>query len=140
MLTGEHFDYCCHPNLTRAVAPHGLTEFDIHDVLNVFQCTGLNHSNKYFMRRSSAKAGDYLEFLRRSTFSAHCRRALAVIYLKPYGAGSAPPHRHISAAGDYGIRFGYSLLSGWESPRVASYDGFHGLQVKTGHDEQPKRD
>ena len=45
-----------------SVAGHGLTEFDIHDVLNVFQCTGLNHSNKYFMRRSPTKAGDCLEF------------------------------------------------------------------------------
>ncbi len=42
MLTGEDFDYHCHSNLVRAVLPYGLTEFDVHDVLNVFQCTGLN--------------------------------------------------------------------------------------------------
>ena len=40
MLTGKDFDYHCHSNLTRAVLPYGLTEFDVHDVLNVFQCTG----------------------------------------------------------------------------------------------------
>ncbi|MFD0164511.1 DUF1989 domain-containing protein [Streptomyces decoyicus] len=28
--------------LVRAVLPYGLTEFDGHDVLNVFQCTGLD--------------------------------------------------------------------------------------------------
>ena len=41
MLTGKDFDYHCHSNLTRAVLPYGLTEFDVHDVLNVFQCTGM---------------------------------------------------------------------------------------------------
>lgn len=40
LLTGKDFDYHCHSNLTRAVLPYGLTEFDVHDVLNVFQCTG----------------------------------------------------------------------------------------------------
>ncbi|HTE82827.1 MAG TPA: urea carboxylase-associated family protein, partial [Reyranella sp.] len=46
MLTGEDFDFHCHSNLVRAVAPHGLTELDVHDVLNVFQCTGLNRADK----------------------------------------------------------------------------------------------
>ncbi|STV77573.1 Urea carboxylase-related aminomethyltransferase [Klebsiella variicola] len=50
LLTGEDFDFHCHSNLTRAVQPYGLTEFDVHDVLNVFQCTGLNAEDKYFMK------------------------------------------------------------------------------------------
>jgi uncharacterized protein YcgI (DUF1989 family) len=50
-------------NLTRAVLPHGLTEFDVHDVLNIFQCTGLNHDDMYFMKACPAEKGDYLEFL-----------------------------------------------------------------------------
>jgi uncharacterized protein YcgI (DUF1989 family) len=37
----------CHSNLIRAVLPYGLTEFDVHDVLNVFQCTGLNDEDRY---------------------------------------------------------------------------------------------
>ena len=36
-------------------APYGLTELDVHDVLNAFQCTGLNRADKYFMRASPAK-------------------------------------------------------------------------------------
>ena len=40
LLANADFDYHCHSNLTRAVLPFGLTEFDVHDVLNVFQCTG----------------------------------------------------------------------------------------------------
>jgi uncharacterized protein YcgI (DUF1989 family) len=62
LLTGNDFDFCCHSNLTRAVAPYGATEFDVHDVLNVFQCTSLNSQDKYFMRDSPARKGDYLEF------------------------------------------------------------------------------
>ncbi|HAR08249.1 MAG TPA: hypothetical protein DCR98_07530, partial [Cobetia sp.] len=50
LLTGEDFDFHCHSNLVRAVAPWGLTEFDVHDVLNVFQCTGLNDDDQYFMK------------------------------------------------------------------------------------------
>ena len=49
MLTGKDFDYHCHSNLTRAVLPYGLAESDIHDVLNVFQVTGLNSDGQYFM-------------------------------------------------------------------------------------------
>lgn len=49
MLSGKAFDFHCHSNLTRAVLPYGLTEFDVHDVLNVFQVTGLNQDSKYYM-------------------------------------------------------------------------------------------
>lgn len=49
MLSGEAFNYQCHSNLTRAILPYGLNEFDVHDVLNVFQVTGLNKDGQYFM-------------------------------------------------------------------------------------------
>ena len=49
LLSGDDFDYQCHSNLVRAVLPYGLTEADVHDVLNVFQVTGLNQDGKYFM-------------------------------------------------------------------------------------------
>jgi hypothetical protein len=49
LLSGDDFDYQCHSNLVRAVLPYGLTEADVHDVLNVFQVTGLNRDGKYFM-------------------------------------------------------------------------------------------
>jgi uncharacterized protein YcgI (DUF1989 family) len=49
LLSGDDFDFQCHSNLVRAVLPYGLTEADVHDVLNVFQVTGLNRDGKYFM-------------------------------------------------------------------------------------------
>jgi uncharacterized protein YcgI (DUF1989 family) len=47
LLTGEGFDLHCHSNLTRAVLPFHLTEFDVHDVLNVVRNSifGLNYSS-----------------------------------------------------------------------------------------------
>lgn len=62
MLSGDSYDYHCHSNLVRAVLPFGLTEFDVHDVLNVFQVTGLDEEGKYFMEASPAVKGDYIEF------------------------------------------------------------------------------
>ena len=62
MLSGKDFDFHCHSNLVRAVLPYGLTEFDVHDVLNIFQVTGLNEDDRYFMKASPARPGDFLEF------------------------------------------------------------------------------
>jgi len=63
LLDGRDLDVTCHNNLTRAVAPWHLTELDVHDVLNVFQVTGLDPVHGvYFMEASPAKRGDYLEF------------------------------------------------------------------------------
>lgn len=62
LMGGEAFDFHCHSNLTRAVIPYGLTELDVHDVLNVFQVTGLDEQGKYFMETSPAKSGEYFEF------------------------------------------------------------------------------
>lgn len=62
LLTDEDFDFSCHSNLTRAIIPYGLTESDVHDVLNVFQVTGLTDDDRYFMKASPAKKGDFFEF------------------------------------------------------------------------------
>ncbi|KAL0259733.1 hypothetical protein SLS55_005473 [Diplodia seriata] len=62
MLTGRTYDYHCHSNLVRAVLPHGLAETDVHDVLNVFQVTGLDDKGRYFMEASPSRPDDYLEF------------------------------------------------------------------------------
>ncbi|MFQ6547378.1 urea carboxylase-associated family protein [Aestuariibius sp. 2305UL40-4] len=66
---GERYEHCCHSNLTRALADHLDLSFEdvephIHDVLNVFMCTGfMRDSGKYFMKASPARQGDFIEFL-----------------------------------------------------------------------------
>src|SRR5258705_303778 len=63
LLNGEEFDLCCHSNLVRAVAPFHLTELDVHDVLNVFQVTGLTAEGRYFVKPSPARTVDVVAAL-----------------------------------------------------------------------------
>ncbi len=68
LLNGGQYHHCCHSNLTRALAEFsGLSlaeaEPHIHDVLNVFMCTGFTRdTGQYFMKSSPVRPGDYLEF------------------------------------------------------------------------------
>jgi uncharacterized protein YcgI (DUF1989 family) len=67
LLSGSDYHNCCHSNLTRAFADHaGLpvkeAELYVHDVMNVFMCTGfLRDTHQYFMKASPVRPGDYLE-------------------------------------------------------------------------------
>ncbi len=63
VLAGTQYDFHCHSNLVRAVAPYGFAESDVHDVINIFQVTGLDEQGRYFMNPSPAQRGDSLEFL-----------------------------------------------------------------------------
>lgn len=68
MLKGVDYHYCCHSNLTRALArargmPATEAELHVHDVLNVFMCTGFTRdTHQYFMKASPVRPGDYIEF------------------------------------------------------------------------------
>ena len=68
LLKAVDYHYCCHSNLTRALAKHqqcatAEIEHHIHDVLNVFMCTGFSKdSHQYFMKASPVRPGDYIEF------------------------------------------------------------------------------
>ncbi len=67
LLTGTQYHHCCHSNLIRALADEaGLSlveaETHVHDVLNVFMCTGFTRdTGQYFMKASPVRPGDYLE-------------------------------------------------------------------------------
>jgi uncharacterized protein YcgI (DUF1989 family) len=68
LLSGGQYHHCCHSNLTRALADRcGLSlwqaEAHVHDVLNVFMCTGFTRdTGQYFMKASPVRPGDYIEF------------------------------------------------------------------------------
>jgi uncharacterized protein YcgI (DUF1989 family) len=68
LLAGTEYHHCCHSNLTRALAAHtglSLTEAEphIHDVLNVFMCTGFTRdTHQYFMKASPVRPADFIEF------------------------------------------------------------------------------
>ncbi|MBL4929830.1 urea carboxylase-associated family protein [Fuscibacter oryzae] len=65
---GGQYHQCCHSNLTRALAtrtglPLPVCETHVHDVLNVFMCTGFTRdTGQYFMKASPVRPGDYIEF------------------------------------------------------------------------------
>ena len=69
LLKGVDYHHCCHSNLSNALAaarglPLREAETLVHDVLNVFMCTGFTRdTHQYFMKASPVRAGDYLEFV-----------------------------------------------------------------------------
>ncbi|SCU79428.1 LAMI_0A08790g1_1 [Lachancea mirantina] len=62
LLSGQENDFHCHSNLYRAIKDFGGEETDVHDVLNIFQVTGLNENDQYFMETCPAGENDYFEF------------------------------------------------------------------------------
>jgi uncharacterized protein YcgI (DUF1989 family) len=67
LLKGVEYHHCCHSNLTRALAAHrqmplAEAEPHIHDVMNVFMCTGFTRdTHQYFMKASPVRPGDFIE-------------------------------------------------------------------------------
>jgi len=68
LLSGTDYHYCCHSNLARALArargiPVQEAELHVHDVMNVFMCTGYTRdTHQYFMKASPVRPGDFIEF------------------------------------------------------------------------------
>lgn len=68
-LSGDQYHHCCHSNLTRSLAeymhvPLAQAELFVHDVMNVFMCTGFTRdTGQYFMKASPVRPGDHIEFL-----------------------------------------------------------------------------
>ena len=128
LLKGVDYHHCCHSNLTRALADHtGLplaeAEAHVHDVLNVFMCTGFTRdTGQYFMKASPVRAGDYIEMLAEIDL-------LAVLSACPGGDCSS---EHTSdAAACYPLMMevrqpAEGLLEGWKSPAPNAYDRSHG--------------
>jgi len=131
MLRGVDAHHYCHSNLVRSLVRHlGMpipeAERRVHDVFNVFMCTGFDReTHQYIKKQSPVRPGDFLEFF-------------AEIDL--LGALSACP------AGDCAIREPgeewscYPLrvdifrprkgaLAGWTPPSRNPYAGDHGVHA-----------
>ncbi|KAK6635585.1 hypothetical protein RUM44_000839 [Polyplax serrata] len=64
LITGKERRNSCHYYLTKAVEKIGMNEADVHDVWNIFMCTGFTKdSHQYFCKPSPARKGDYIEFI-----------------------------------------------------------------------------
>ena len=129
LLSGMPYDFHCHSNLTRAIAGFGLTEFDVHDVINLFQVTGLMPDDKrYFMKTCPAVPGDHVEMLAETDL-------LMAISLCPGGDLAVP----LWGEGSNGepncnplrvevFQLDQALLTGWSPSTVAAYAGVHGTR------------
>ena len=129
LLSGDHYHHCCHSNLIRGLAAAtGLSpseaERHVHDVLNVFMCTGFTRdTGQYFMKASPVRPGDHITFF-------------AEINL--LGALSACPGGDCSAEHSSDVAACYPLqvdiltpsaasLENWRPPAISGYDRSHGL-------------
>ncbi|SFN93385.1 hypothetical protein SAMN04487859_111134 [Roseovarius lutimaris] len=128
LLVGTQYHHCCHSNLIRALADEtGLAlaeaERHVHDVLNVFMCTGFTRdTGQYFMKASPVRPGDYLEFFAEIDI-------LGALSACP-GGDCSSEHSSDSAA-CYPMLVEVfapdpAALAGWHSPLVNGYDQSHG--------------
>jgi uncharacterized protein YcgI (DUF1989 family) len=128
ILKGQDYHHCCHSNLTRALAIHkGLALHDaephIHDVLNVFMCTGFTHdTHQYFMKASPVRPGDYLEFFAEIDLTGN---------LSACPGGDCGQSHSDDVAACYPLcveiyNSDPSSLAGWSPPSVNAYSRTHG--------------
>jgi uncharacterized protein YcgI (DUF1989 family) len=128
LLSGGAYDFCCHSNLSRALASELKTEpraveHHVHDVLNVFMCTGFTaDTHQYFMKASPVRPGDFIEFFAEIDL-------LGALSACPGGDCSAT---HSSdAAACYPLRVEIfepdrATLAGWTFPAPSAYHRCHG--------------
>ncbi|KXX74776.1 Uncharacterized protein YcgI [Madurella mycetomatis] len=139
LACGEEYNFHCHSNLTRAVLPFGLTEYDVHDVINLFQVTGLDDQGRYFMNPSPAQSGDYIEFLAEQDVLM----ALSTCPggdLSLWGFGAASEKEMIKCCRPLRVEIfrlenSESLdLAGWKPSPPSNYRGKHGMVVMEGEE------
>ena len=128
LLAGGQYHHCCHSNLTRALADAtGLSlaqaESHVHDVLNVFMCTGFTRdTGQYFMKASPVRPGDYLEFFAEINL-------LGALSACPGGDCSSEHSSDTAACHPLLIEIfapAEGALDGWQSPPINGYDRSHG--------------
>lgn len=131
LLGGGDYHHCCHSNLTRALAAKtGLALWDaeaqIHDVLNVFMCTGFTaDTHQYFMKASPVRPGDYLEFF--------AELDLIVGLSACPGGDCGAEHSSDKATCHPLLIEVYSGDSGrHQSPEASAYDRSHGARMDRG--------
>ncbi len=125
---GGQYHHCCHSNLSRALAketglPVRAVEKHVHDVLNVFMCTGfLRETGQYFMKASPVRKGDYLEMFAEIDL-------LGCLSACPGGDCSASHSSDEAVCHPMYVDIFASDVrpEGWMPPGVNGYDGSHGV-------------
>lgn len=125
---GEQYHHCCHSNLTRALADHleiprAAAEPLVHDVLNVFMCTGFTRdTGQYFMKASPVRPGDFIEFFAEIDL-------LGVLSACPGGDCSSEHSSDTASCHPLLVEIfapSKGALGSWQSPASNAYDRSHG--------------
>ena len=128
LLAGDDYHHCCHSNLSRALAdetgrPLKEVEIQVHDVLNVFMCTGFTRdTGQYFMKASPVRPGDYIEFFAEIDL-------LGALSACPGGDCSSTHSSDAAACHPLLVEIfepADGTLDGWKSPPQSGYDRSHG--------------
>lgn len=128
LLQGGHYHHCCHSNLTRALAdqtglPLHEAEMHVHDVLNVFMCTGFTRdTGQYFMKASPVRPGDYIEFFAEIDLLGGLSACPGGNCGSEHSSDTAPCYPLLVEV----MRPKPDALSGWQSPPLNGYDRSHG--------------
>lgn len=128
LLSGTQYHQCCHSNLTRALAaaisaPPAEAEPYVHDVLNVFMCTGFTRdTGQYFMKASPVRPGDYLEFFAEIDLLGALSACPGGDCSTEHSSDIAPCHPLLVEI----FRPEKNCLEGWQTPCVNGYDRGHG--------------
>jgi uncharacterized protein YcgI (DUF1989 family) len=129
LLSGQEYHNCCHSNLTRALAtakdlPLAEAEAHVHDVVNVFMCTGLTRdTNQYFMKASPVRPGDFIEFFAEINLLA----ALSTCPGGDCGAGHSSDSAECYPLRVEIYRPRENSLANWRPAPGNGYSGSHGV-------------
>lgn len=130
MLSGKDYDFCCHSSLTRALAaarnlPLPEAELMVHDVVNLFMCTGFTKdTHEYFMKASPVRPGDFVEFFAEID---------VLVGLSTCPGGDCGAGHSSDAAPCYPLRVEIykadpAKLEGWKPAAANGYAGCHGVK------------
>ncbi len=126
LLSGDDYHYCCHSNLTRAAAdamklPLDQAELHVHDVLNVFMCTGFTRdTGQYFMKASPVRPGDHLTFFAEIGLLGALSACPGGDCGSEHSSDTAPCHPLLVEV------FEGDPPEAWQEPAKNPYDGSHG--------------
>ena len=128
LLSGGDYHHCCHSNMVRALSagsglPIAEAEPLVHDVLNVFMCTGFTRdTHQYFMKASPVRPGDFIEFFAEIDL-------LGALSACPGGDCGSSHSSDAAACHPLKVeifRPEAELLEGWRSPQPSAYPRTHG--------------
>lgn len=128
LLAGSDYHHCCHSNLTRALAaatglPIVEAERHVHDVLNVFMCTGFTRdTHQYFMKASPVRPGDFIEFFAEIDLLVGLSACPGGDCSATHSSDTALCHPLIVQV----LKPDAGFIAGWEEPKASAYDRTHG--------------